>query len=64
MEDVEYEKLKSELQSKGLNSYLSKQYVYRFWKICNIGSWVVTRGKDPLEKLGLNTFMSYLHRSL
>ena len=27
-------------------------------------SWVVNRGQDPLEKLGLNTFMGYLHREL
>eukprot|EP00981_Chlorochromonas_danica_P012173 scaffold4592_cov169-Ochromonas_danica.AAC.9 len=27
-------------------------------------SWVVKRQQDPLEKLGLNTFMSYLHRAL
>lgn len=44
MDDDQYEKVKTELQSQG--------------------SWVVTRGKDPLEKLGLNTFMSYLHTSL
>ena len=25
-------------------------------------SWVATRGLDPLEKLGLDTFMGYLHR--
>jgi hypothetical protein len=28
------------------------------------GSWVVSRGKDALEKLGLDTFLGYLHRSL
>lgn len=28
------------------------------------GSWVVNRGEDALEKLGLNTFMGYLHRTL
>lgn len=28
------------------------------------GSWVVNRGSDALEKLGLNTFMGYLHRAL
>ncbi|KAJ1431622.1 hypothetical protein B484DRAFT_395404 [Ochromonadaceae sp. CCMP2298] len=28
------------------------------------GSWVVNRKPDPLEKLGLTTFLSYLHRSL
>lgn len=28
------------------------------------GSWVVARGKDALERLGLNTFMGYLHRAL
>ncbi len=27
-------------------------------------SWVVLRQMDPLEKLGLSTFMSYLHKSL
>jgi hypothetical protein len=27
-------------------------------------SWVVARGQDALEKLGLNTFMGYLHRAL
>ena len=27
-------------------------------------SWVVARGQDSLEKLGLNTFMGYLHRAL
>lgn len=27
-------------------------------------SWVVKRQPDPLEKLGLNTFLGYLHRSL
>lgn len=28
------------------------------------GSWVVNRGEDALEHLGLNTFMGYLHRSM
>lgn len=28
------------------------------------GSWVVNREADALEKLGLNTFMGYLHRAL
>ena len=28
------------------------------------GSWVVNRGADALEKLNLDTFMGYLHRSL
>jgi hypothetical protein len=28
------------------------------------GSWVVSRGQDALEKLGLDTFLGYLHRSL
>lgn len=28
------------------------------------GSWVTNRAPDALEKLGLNTFMGYLHRSL
>jgi hypothetical protein len=28
------------------------------------GSWVVNRGEDALEKLGENTFLSYLHRAM
>lgn len=28
------------------------------------GSWVVNREGDPLQKLGLETFTGYLHRSL
>jgi hypothetical protein len=28
------------------------------------GSWVTDRESDALEKLGINTFMGYLHRSL
>ena len=28
------------------------------------GSWVVSRGQDALEKLGLDTFLGYLHRAL
>lgn len=28
------------------------------------GSWVTDRSPDALEKLGLNTFMGYLHRAL
>jgi hypothetical protein len=28
------------------------------------GSWVTARSQDTLEKLGLNTFMGYLHRAL
>ena len=27
-------------------------------------SWVVTRAMDPLERLGMNTFLGYLHREL
>lgn len=27
-------------------------------------SWVVNRTQDPLEKMGMNTFMGYLHRQL
>ncbi|CAB9524079.1 PGR5-like protein 1A [Seminavis robusta] len=27
-------------------------------------SWVVSRGQDALEKLGLDTFLGYLHRAL
>mmetsp|Transcript_54155 Transcript_54155/g.115068 ORF Transcript_54155/g.115068 Transcript_54155/m.115068 type:complete len:269 (+) Transcript_54155:107-913(+) len=30
----------------------------------NEGSWVVNRKEDALEKLGLNTFMGYLHRAM
>lgn len=30
----------------------------------NQGSWVVSRGQDALERLGLDTFLGYLHRSL
>jgi hypothetical protein len=26
-------------------------------------SWVVTTKKDPLEKMGVETFLGYLHRS-
>ena len=28
------------------------------------GSWVTARGQDALEKLGLDTFLGYLHRAL
>lgn len=28
------------------------------------GSWVVSRGQDALEKLGMDTFLGYLHRAL
>ena len=28
------------------------------------GSWVVSRGQDALEKLGLDTFLGYLHRAM
>lgn len=28
------------------------------------GSWVVNRGSDALSKLGLDTFIGYLHRAL
>ena len=27
-------------------------------------SWLVNRQLDPLERLGINTFMKYLHRAL
>ena len=27
-------------------------------------SWVVNRLQDPLERLGLDTFMGYLHREM
>ena len=32
-------------------------------KLRGEGSWVVNRAPDPLEKLGLNTFLGYIHRS-
>lgn len=28
------------------------------------GSWVVQRMMDPLEKMGVDTYLAYLHRSL
>ena len=28
------------------------------------GSWVVNREGDPLQKLGMQTFLGYLHRAL
>jgi len=28
------------------------------------GSWVVNRVQDPLEKLGMDTFLGYLHRQM
>lgn len=28
------------------------------------GSWVVNRAQDPLERLGLDTFMGYLHSAM
>ena len=27
------------------------------------GSWTVSRAMDPLERLGLNTYVGYMHRS-
>ena len=32
--------------------------------LVNTNSWVVNRVQDPLEKMGLQTFMGYLHRQL
>ena len=32
--------------------------------LVNSNSWVVNRVQDPLEKMGLQTFMGYLHRQL
>ena len=32
--------------------------------LANSNSWVVNRVQDPLEKMGLQTFMGYLHRQL
>ena len=44
LDDGEYSKLKSDLQSEK--------------------SWVTARGQDALEKLGMDTFLGYLHRAL
>ena len=39
------------------------EYIALKEKLRGEGSWVVNRAPDPLEKLGLNTFLGYIHRS-
>jgi hypothetical protein len=41
-----------------------KEYESLKQQLVNENSWVVKRGADALEKLGIDTFLGYLHRSL
>lgn len=49
---------------RGQELLSDKQYKELKDELLRQDSWVVQRMPDPLEKLGLDTFMSYLHRSL
>lgn len=49
----------------GQKSILSdKEYDNLKTDLTNKKSWVVNRQQDPLERLGVDTFMKYLHRAL
>ena len=49
----------------GEKSILSdKEYDNLKAELVNKKSWVVSRQQDPLERLGVDTFMKYLHRAL
>ena len=48
---------------KGVPSLSDEQYAKLKGELQAEGSWVVKRAQDPLERLGMNTLMGYVHRS-
>ena len=48
---------------KGEAAMPDAEYASLKAKLQDEGSWVTSRAQDPLEKLGLNTFLGYIHRS-
>lgn len=48
---------------RGLGTMDDEEYGALKAELKKEGSWVTDRGQDALEKLGINTFMGYLHRS-
>jgi hypothetical protein len=66
LSDAEYEALKNKLVKVNWANLLYI-YIYIYITIFLMihfkeKSWVVMRSPDPLEKLGIETFMGYLHR--
>mmetsp|Transcript_64443 Transcript_64443/g.178608 ORF Transcript_64443/g.178608 Transcript_64443/m.178608 type:complete len:240 (+) Transcript_64443:282-1001(+) len=49
---------------KGLDRMDDKEYAALKTDLKQENSWVVQRTQDPLEKLGMNTLMGYVHRSM
>jgi len=48
---------------KGCSAIGDAEYAELKAKLQAEESWVVTRAQDPLEKLGMNTLLGYIHRS-
>lgn len=49
---------------RGQSIFTNAEYDSLKQELLSKGSWVVTRKPDSLEKMGLNTYVGYLHRSL
>eukprot|EP00607_Mallomonas_marina_P007638 CAMPEP_0182422978 /NCGR_PEP_ID=MMETSP1167-20130531/8858_1 /TAXON_ID=2988 /ORGANISM="Mallomonas Sp, Strain CCMP3275" /LENGTH=235 /DNA_ID=CAMNT_0024601523 /DNA_START=136 /DNA_END=843 /DNA_ORIENTATION=- len=49
---------------KGAPQLDDSQYEELKSRLQGTGSWVVKRALDPLERMGMNTFLGYLHREM
>lgn len=49
---------------RGSSLLTNEEYMALKSELLAENSWVVNRQQDPLERMGMKTFMSYLHRSL
>ena len=49
---------------RGLKQMENEEYEKLKNELKAAGSWVVNRVQDPLEKLGMDTFLGYLHRQM
>jgi hypothetical protein len=57
----QYEDLKVRCHLNNNNIILVVKWIQA--DLVTANSWVVNRQQDPLEKLGLDTFLGYLHRT-
>lgn len=52
------------MNRKGTPMLTDAEYESLKARLLNDGSWITKRAPDPLEKMGLKTFLGYMHREL
>lgn len=62
--EAHFVKAISMFQSKQRSILSDSEYDQLKSELSRAGSWVVNRVQDPLERMGVDTFMKYLHRAL